>query len=482
MSSIKIIDVFAGPGGLNEGFSSVRDKNGEPTFEMAGSFEMDAMAVRTLQLRAAAREVGAIKDPDYLRFLHGDLSLDELLARPEFHRAHEKAASHVHHLELGQATRDESDRLIAQAVDGNDPWVLVGGPPCQAYSLAGRSRRGLTDEFLADNKHFLFMEYLHIIEKHRPTIFVMENVKGLLSATHGETRMFDRILADLSCHGAYEIRSLVVAGEDTRPQDFVIRSELYGIPQRRHRVILLGVGRDLKAHDVLAQTPGFKTVEETIEDDLPQVRSLISPRRNDHLDEWRRLRTQGATLAGRNGCAVWDDGNAPSVSETHMSYTGEGSQTELGRWLRPPELERVTLHDPRSHMPMDLVRYSYLAWMGKNGQSPTVRELPSELVPNHKNVRAKTTPFVDRFRVQQQRAPSNTIVSHISKDGHYFIHPDPMQMRSLTVREAARLQTFPDDYFLVGPRTQQYHQVGNAVPPFLAHQVAQSVARLLGVR
>ena len=179
---------------------------------------------------------------------------------------------------------------------------------------------------------------------------------------------------------------------------------------------------------------------------------------------------------------MWDEGNAPGVSRTHMSYTREGSRTDLGRWLRPAGMERVTLHDPRSHMPMDLVRYSYLAWMGKNGQSPTVRELPSELVPNHKNVHAKTTPFVDRFRVQQHQAPSNTIVSHISKDGHYFIHPDPLQMRSLTVREAARLQTFPDDYLFVGPRTQQYHQVGNAVPPFLALQIAKSVARLLGVR
>lgn len=481
MSTIKVIDVFAGPGGLNEGFSSSLDKNENPIFEIAGSFEMDVHAVRTLKLRAAAREAGGTRSGDYLSFLHGDLTLDQLVDRPDFNRAYEKASSHIHHVELGQATRGDTDRLIADAVKGEEAWVLVGGPPCQAYSLVGRARRGMTEEFLADNKHFLFMEYLHIIEEHRPTIFVMENVKGLLSATHRETRMFERILSDLSCAGEYEIRSLVVDEDDAQPRDFVIRSEQYGVPQRRHRVILLGVKRDLGDHEVLTRTPGLTSVKETIEGDLPQVRSLISPRRGDYTEEWCRLRAQGAFLAAKNGCATSEAGSAPGVAHSHMSYTSDALSSAMGKWLRPPGLERITLHEPRSHMPMDLVRYSYLAWMGQNGHRPTVHDLPIELVPNHKNVHAKTTPFVDRFRVQQQNAPSNTIVSHISKDGHYFIHPDPLQMRSLTVREAARLQTFPDDYFFVGPRTQQYHQVGNAVPPFLAHQIAKSVANLLGV-
>jgi DNA (cytosine-5)-methyltransferase 1 len=130
-------------------------------------------------------------------------------------------------------------------------------------------------------------------------------------------------------------------------------------------------------------------------------------------------------------------------------------------------------------MEADLARYAYLAVLASRGVFPRVADLPPELKPRHRNVDEEEPPFTDRFKVQVWDRPSSTIVSHISKDGHYFIHPDPDQMRSLTVREAARLQTFPDDYWFHGSRTMQYHQVGNAVPPLLARQIAQRVADVL---
>jgi DNA (cytosine-5)-methyltransferase 1 len=143
----------------------------------------------------------------------------------------------------------------------------------------------------------------------------------------------------------------------------------------------------------------------------------------------------------------------------------------------------VCNHETRGHIAEDLRRYFYaavFAAVSNPPRSPLLQDFPGSLLPDHKNVgeALKTTKFNDRFRVQLADRPSTTVVSHISKDGHYYIHYDPSQCRSLTVREAARLQTFPDNYFFEGPRTEQYHQVGNAVPPLLARQIAEIVADL----
>ncbi len=149
-------------------------------------------------------------------------------------------------------------------------------------------------------------------------------------------------------------------------------------------------------------------------------------------------------------------------------------------WVTDPALEVVLNHESRGHMSDDLRRYAYAsAFALAEGHSPKGHKefnLP-RLAPNHANW--KSGHFSDRFRVQRFEDPATTITSHISKDGHYFIHPDPKQCRSLTVREAARLQTFPDNYFFQGNRTQQFHQVGNAVPPLLANKIASIVADII---
>lgn len=465
---LPVIDVFAGPGGLNEGFAQLVRK-GEPVFDVVGSFEMDRHAVETLKIRSAVRALtkdGVLFGP-YTDLLASKATVRDLFGNAEFAAQIAKAEGHVHAIELGPASRAETGRLIDAAIKGADDWVLIGGPPCQAYSLIGRARRTNDEKFAEDKKHFLYQEYLDILRRFRPSVFVMENVKGLLSAGHGGKSMIDRIIADLQLNGAYDIRSLVVPESDPAPKDFVIRAEQYGIPQTRHRVILVGVRSDIGASRLtpLASVKEPATVFDAISG-LPQTKSSVSRHRPGTLT-WDTAQRIGIKLA----LAEIDDAKASKMLRPPCE--------DLQMWLRrhnPP----LSQHEPRAHMDLDLARYAYLATLANYRISRRVQEFPPDLRPLHNNIAGASTPFSDRFKVQRWNRPSSTIASHISKDGHYYIHPDPSQMRSLTVREAARLQTFPDDYWFAGPRTMQYHQVGNAVPPLLAHQIARKVADILG--
>lgn len=484
--SIPVIDVFAGPGGLNEGFSSIRDESGESVFRTELSVEMDEWAVRTLKLRATVRELardnGGRTHPAYLRFLKEQPSINEFFTWPEVQGAAALADKEVAQIELGEATRHVSDQEIAARLGENvgREWVLIGGPPCQAYSLAGRSRRTNDPDFADDHKHVLYREYLHIIEKFEPAVFVMENVKGMLSSRHRGESIFEMILADLKAAGpGYQIRSLVVDKhpDALEPQDFIIRAERYGVPQKRHRVILLGVRRDLadRSREILRGVEEPVTLRDAL-GDLPRIRSQISPLREDSPRDWSTAQEVGSALAGKRPAA----GDPPPTGLLwSRRYRERSVPGVLGEWLLDDDLEGVTLHQARRHMEKDLQRYSYLAHLAADGRNPRVMELPEPLIPDHKNARRPDAPFSDRFKVQKWDEASSTVVSHISKDGHHYIHPDPEQMRSLSVREAARLQTFPDNYFFVGNRTQQYHQVGNAVPPLLAKKIGEIVRGLV---
>jgi DNA (cytosine-5)-methyltransferase 1 len=162
--------------------------------------------------------------------------------------------------------------------------------------------------------------------------------------------------------------------------------------------------------------------------------------------------------------------------------SGRARPKRYSTWFCDPKLQGICNHESRGHIRSDLHRYFFAAVFARSlGRSPLLEDFPKALLPKHQNVSdsLKETKFNDRFRVQIAGRPATTVVSHISKDGHYYIHYDPSQCRSLTVREAARLQTFPDNYLFEGPRTEQYKQVGNAVPPLLASQIARIVSNLL---
>jgi DNA (cytosine-5)-methyltransferase 1 len=495
--AIPVIDVFAGPGGLGEGFASLRDAEGRRRFRLALSIEKDGVACKTLRTRAVRR---LLEDESglgaYYAWLRCEISREQFDRLPEVGAAAAQAGAEVIDAELGKRSPREIDRLIRNALGETRDWVLVGGPPCQAYSLAGRARRANDEAFEEDEKHFLYREYLRILRAHAPPVFIMENVKGLLSSRHGGRPMFSRICRDLSQPGRelnYEVRSFVKPGRvpDLLPEDFVIESERFGIPQARHRVILLGVRSDLaaKRSSLLAPARTFPTARDVL-DGLPRVRSRLS-KEDDSAAAWHEVLRCAAEKTRGYGdraviAAMFDaTRSARAIESTGGRYIAWNLSPatrarEVMAWLHVPALRGVIQHETRSHMASDLQRYLFASSFAReHGTSPTLHRFPPNLLPDHESARSAGTggtPFSDRFRVQCADQPSSTVVSHIAKDGHYYIHYDPSQCRSLTVREVARLQTFPDDYFFEGNRTQQYVQVGNAVPPLLASKIASVIA------
>lgn len=443
---------------------------------------MEANACATLKLRAAFRKLEDVGYTQaYFDFVNGRSDWNAFESDPIVADALTAASQEVHRVRLG-VDRTNADEVIRTALEAHrigerDPWVLVGGPPCQAYSLAGRSRRANDVHFEEDEKHFLYKEYLHILEEFAPPIFVMENVKGLLSSTHGGQGMFARIIKDLrepSENLEYDIHSLTVDKDVDKllPRDFVIQAERFGVPQKRHRIILVGVRKGY--FDDGIRLGKLLPVEEVTVGDallgLPSIRSKISPASLDSDEAWHLIKANVSAAYLRKTTQESDGPIEHTLSPSPVV-------ANYREWVEDTRIVSPVHHQARNHMKSDLERYWYASdRASESGESPRLKHFPESLLPNHKNATDDNHPFEDRFRVQVASKPSSTIVSHMAKDGNYYIHPDPDQMRTLTVREAARLQSFPDNYFFMGTRSAQYHQVGNAVPPLLAFQIAKVVA------
>ena len=502
--SIPIVDLFSGPGGLAEGFSAFSTAEQRFPFQVTISIEREASAHATLHLRSFLRKFN-YKFPDiYYDFLNGNSKEPDWSVHfPNEWRAAEEETKQ---LELGKEETAKFLRKIITEIHAKygHQSILIGGPPCQAYSLAGRVRNAGISSYVPhkDERTYLYQEYVSVLKTLEPAMFVMENVKGILSSAVNGDSVFLKVLSDLrSAAGIDSYTLCALAPTDKsginlypKPNDFTVRAEEFGIPQSRHRVIVVGLRQDIaklipsELFPRLMKNTKIISVDDVI-GNMPPIRSGLS--RKDSLEKWSSALQNAIELVNKNippmpntSRRVFRNSikeSSERVFEKSLSRVGQGGtklssecSTSLQDWIFDEYICQLPNHESRAHMPSDLARYLFASAYGRAyDRSPKASDFPEALAPNHLNWNSGK--FSDRFRVQLANRPANTITSHISKDGHYYIHPDPSQCRSITVREAARLQTFPDNYYFKGNRTQQYVQVGNAVPPYLAYQIAASL-------
>lgn len=397
---IKVLDIFAGPGGLSEGFAGVTGDQGKPVFDITLSIEKDENAHETLHLRTFFRLFQESAPEDYYRFLRNEITLSQLYEKHPYES--KKAAARCWNTTLGpggETVENVHDR-IRKVIGNQTSWVLIGGPPCQAYSIAGRSRnKGKPDYDPArDSRQHLYVEYLQILAGHRPAVFIMENVKGLLSARLENELIFHSILNDLQnparalsregrrnkYHqpGGYRIYSLSERSllEDATVSGSIIRAEEFGIPQARHRVILLGI-RD----DIIGANPGLLKKRRNavpmsyVIDDLPRLRSGISPHYADSPEEWiHSLREQTHKRWANAGSRKADSEELsrlilkelksvklPEADRGAEFVPSDSSITYEKDWFRDKRIGGVCNHSSRSHMLSDLCRYFYAACFAK---------------------------------------------------------------------------------------------------------------------
>jgi len=409
MSKLKYIDLFAGAGGLSEGF--IREE-----FEPVAHVEMSAEAADTLKTRIAFHHFSQKKNlTKYYSYLQQDISRNELWDSIPQH-----LLESVINEEISDNTIESIFEKIDSQLDEKKVDVIIGGPPCQAYSLVGRSRD--PNRMKGDKRNFLFRYYAKFLIRYKPKYFVFENVLGLLTA--GNAKYLNEML---------ELFEQIGYSADMK----VLNAEEYGVLQKRRRVII--IGRKGKTKFQFPELQKMENNWQTKRDLFFDLPYLKPGQELEVADYTKNINEYLKKTETRNG----------------INYT--------------------TQHITRNHNDRDLEIYSLAIdkWLNDR-QRLKYNDIPKRL-QTHKNTEA----FLDRYKVIDPTGHSHTVVAHIAKDGHYYIYPDLKQVRSISVREAARIQSFPDNYFFEGGRSAAFKQIGNAVPPLMAEKIAASLKYLL---
>jgi DNA (cytosine-5)-methyltransferase 1 len=411
------IDLFAGAGGLSEGFSRAG-------LNPIAHVEMDEAACYTLKTRAAYHYLKSENKSDiYFSYLKGEIDRKELYKSLPI-----EIRDSIINLPIGDKFNTSIHETVGRHIGSKEVDLIIGGPPCQAYSLVGRARSA--DGMEGDQRNHLYIHYARFLEKYNPKIFVFENVIGLKSAGGG---VYLKRMEKLFARKGYNMELFTLEAND------------FGVLQNRRRIIIIGCKKELNL-DIpdleKINIPAYCKVKNVFSD-LPKIQA------GEGKDKFLKYRTLPNEYLSKNNIRN--------------------------------EIEVLTQHIARPHTEQDKEIYRIAVEKWDNGNERlNYTDLPRKL-KTHQN----TDSFLDRFKVVAANKPfSHTIVAHIAKDGHYYIHPDIDQNRSITVREAARLQSFPDDYYFEGVkeganRTAAFKQIGNAVPPLMAFEIAQSIKKEL---
>ncbi len=415
-STLKFLDLFAGAGGLSEGFI-------QAGFQPIAHVEADSSACFTLRTRQVFHWLKKQSDPEtYIKYLNNEISRDDL-----YRAVPSDEITSV----INEFISKDNLNPIFERVDAilgkNRLDLIVGGPPCQAYSLIGRARGNMVN----DARNHLYIYYAEFLNRYKPKYFVFENVLGLLTAKDPDGELYFDKMRKLFIDLGYSIEYKILSADE------------YGVLQSRKRIILVGK-KGHRSEESFYPEPKKWFPQVSVWDlllDLPKINAgggSVSPQKLlcDTPNEW---------------------------------LIKAGIRTSFP----------MTWHQARPHSVQDLEIYRYAV----NLWDKERRRLHYNDLPSHLKSHKGTDSFVDRFKVVAgDLFSSHTIVAHISKDGHHYIHPDVQQNRSLTPREAARIQSFPDDYYFENvsgkpARTSAYKQIGNAVPVLLARKIAEQLLR-----